>query len=57
MTRHLISRSQQLVVLLMLMLVLAAAVLTTAQRNQTSLIESTPAPIQVADGWGDPTGG
>ncbi len=57
MTRHLISRLQQLVVLLVLLLALATAVSTTAQFNQTNLIDAAPAPVQVADGWEDPVGG
>lgn len=65
MTRHLISRSQQLVVLLVLLVALATAVtsatlsisLTTVQLNQPSLMDAAPAPVQVADGWDDPIGG
>ena len=57
MTRHLISRSQQLVVLFVLLVALATAVLTTAQLNHKNLAVSAPAPVQVADGWDDPTGG
>lgn len=55
MTRHLISRSQQLVVLLALLLALATAV--TSVSLSTSLMDAAPAPIQVADGWDDPIGG
>ena len=57
MTRHLISRSQQLIALLALLLALATAVLTDTHFNQTSLMDAAPAPIQVADGWDDPIGG
>ena len=57
MTRHLISRSQQLVVLLVLLVALATAVLTATQFNQTNLMDAAPAPVQVADGWDDPIGG
>ena len=57
MTRHLISRSQQLVVLLVLLMALATAVLTTTHFSQTNLMDAASAPVQVADGWGDPTGG
>ena len=57
MTRHLISRWQQLVVLLVLLVALATAVLTIAQFNQTNLMDTAPAPVQVADGWDDPIGG
>ncbi|WP_420632385.1 hypothetical protein [Candidatus Leptofilum sp.] len=57
MTRHLISRFQQLVVLSVLMLTLATAVLTTTQLSQANIVDAAPAPVQVADGWDDPTGG
>ena len=57
MTRHLISRSQQLVVLLVLLIALATAVLATTQYNQSSLMDTAPASGQVADGWEDPVGG
>lgn len=57
MTRHLISRSRQFVVLVVLLLALATAVLTTTQHSQNHLAAFAPAPVQVADGWSDPTGG
>ena len=55
MTRHLVSRSQQLIVLLALLLALATAVIILTQHDH--ITASTPAPVQLADGWGDPTGG
>lgn len=55
MTRHLVSRSQQLIVLLALLLALATAVIFITQHNH--ITASTPAPVQLADGWEDPVGG
>ncbi|MFZ1396742.1 MAG: hypothetical protein WAS33_07590 [Candidatus Promineifilaceae bacterium] len=57
MTRHLISRSQQMVVLVLLLLALATAVLSATHAIPTNLIDAAPAPIQVTDGWEDPVGG
>lgn len=58
MIRHLISRSTQLVVLFVLLLTLATAVLTTTQLGQRLVAaKEAPIPVQVADGWDDPTGG
>ena len=55
MTRHLVSRSQQLIVLMVLLLALATAVIFITQHNH--ITASTPAPVQLADGWEDPVGG
>lgn len=57
MTRHLISRFQQMVVLVLLLLALATAVLSATHAIPTNLIDAAPAPIQVTDGWEDPVGG
>lgn len=57
MTRHLISRSQQLAVLVVLLVALATAVLTATQLNRSILVDAAPSPAQVVDGWEDPVGG